>query len=153
MSTFQFLLFRTMHLLKNISTLPNTCSKHTNNILDTIIFSKEDIYKIIKNLDPNKAHGHNMISIRMIKLCSISICKLLEIIFQNCLRSSKFLSEWKKATFVPTFKKGGKQCIKNYRPVSLLPVCSKVFEQLLYDNMFSFYFFRKRLNIAKTVWF
>ena len=55
-------------LLKNVSTLPNTCSKHTNNILDTIIFSKEDIYKIIKNLDPNKAHGHDMISIRMIKL-------------------------------------------------------------------------------------
>ena len=50
-------------LLKNISTLPNTCSKHTNNILDTIIFSKEDIYKIIKNLDPNKARGR-MISIR-----------------------------------------------------------------------------------------
>ena len=84
-------------LLKNISTLPNTCSKHTNNILDTIVFSKEDIYKIIKNLDPNKAHGHDMISIRMIKLCGISICKPLEIIFQNCLRSGKFPSEWKKA--------------------------------------------------------
>ena len=54
-------------LLKNISTLPNTCSKHTNNILDTIAFSKEDIYKIIKNLEPNKAHGHDTISIRMIK--------------------------------------------------------------------------------------
>ena len=55
-------------LLKNFSTLANTCSKHTNNILDTIIFPKEDIYKIIKNLDPNKAHGHDMISNRMIKL-------------------------------------------------------------------------------------
>ena len=124
-------------LLKIISTLPNTCSKHTNNILDTIIFSKEDIYKIIKNLDPSKAHGHNRISIRMIKLCGISICKPLEIIFQNCLRSGKFPSEWKKANVVPTFKKGDKQCIKNYRPVSLLPVCGKVFERLL--NMFSFF--------------
>ena len=48
-------------LLQNISTLPNICSKHTNNILDTIIFSKEDIYiyiYIIKNLDPKKAHGY-----------------------------------------------------------------------------------------------
>ena len=126
-------------ILKNIRTLPNTCSKHTNNILDTIIFSKEDIYKIIKNLDPNKAHGHDMISIRMIKLCGISICKPLEIIFQNCLRSGKFPSEWKKANVVPTFKKGDKQCIKNYRPVSLLPVCGKVIERLLYNNMFSFF--------------
>ena len=35
-------------LLKNISTLSNTCSKHTNNILDTIVFSKEDIYIYIR---------------------------------------------------------------------------------------------------------
>ena len=114
--------------------------KHTNNILDTIVFSKEDICKIIKNLDPNKAHGHDMISIRMIKLCGIFICKPLKIIFQNCLRSGKFPSKWKKANVVPTFKKGDKQCIKNYRPVSLLPVCGKVFERLRYNKMFSFFF-------------
>ena len=126
-------------LLKNISTLPNTCSKHTNSILDTIIFSKEDICKIIKNLDPNKAHDHDMISIRMIKICGISICKSLEIVFQNCLRSGKFPSEWKKANVVATFKKGDKKCIKNYGLVSLLPVCGKVFERLLYNNMFLFF--------------
>ena len=95
--------------------------------------------KIIKHLNPNETHGHDMISIRKIKLCSISICKPLEIIFQNCLRSGKFPSEWKKANVVPTFKKGEKQCIKNYRPVSLLPVCGKVFERLLYNKMFSFF--------------
>ena len=99
-------------LLKNISTSPNTCFRHTNNILDTIIFSKEEIYKIIKNLDPIKAHGHDMISIRMMKLCGISICKPFEIIFQNCLCSGEFPSEWKKANIVPTFKKGEKQYIK-----------------------------------------
>ena len=92
-----------------------------------------------------------MVSIRMIKLCGISICKSLELFFQNYLRSSKFLSEWEKVNVVPTFKKGEKECIKNYRPVSLLLVCGKVFEPLLYNNMFSF-FFRKQLNIAKTVW-
>ena len=81
-----------------------------------------------------------MISIRMIKFCGISIWKPLEIIFQNFLRSSKFPSEWKKANVVPTFKKGDKQCIKYYRPVSLLPVCGKVFERLLSNNIFSFFF-------------
>ena len=114
MSTFQLLLFRTMQLLKNFSALPNTCFKQTNNILDTIIFSKEHIYiyiyiiyiyiiyiyiyiyQIIKNLHPNKAHGHDMISIRMIKLCGISICKPL----------NKF------SNVISTFKKDDKQCIK-----------------------------------------
>ena len=75
----------------------------------------------------------------MIKLCGISICKPFEIIFKNCLRSGKLPSEWKKANVVPTFKKGDKQCIKMFPPVSLLPVCDKVFEWLLYNNMFSFF--------------
>ena len=94
---------------------------------------------MIKNLDPNKAHGHNTISIRMIKLSGIFICKPLEIIFQNCLRSGKLPSEWKKANVISTFKKGDKPCIKNHPPVSLLPVCGKLFERLLYNNMFSFF--------------
>ena len=38
-----------------------------------ISFSNYDILKIIRNLDPNKAHGHNMISIRMVKICDDSI--------------------------------------------------------------------------------
>ena len=46
------------------------------------------------------------------------------------------VSVWKKSNIVPTFKKGDKQCIKNYRPVSLLPVCGKVFERLLYVFIF-----------------
>ena len=113
------------------------CPIHFPNIL--ITFSKEDIYKIIKNLDPNEAHVHDMISICKTKLCSISIGKPLEIIFQNFLRWGTFPSEWKKANVVPTFKKSDKQCIKNYRPVSLLPVCAKVFERLFLNNMFSFF--------------
>ena len=125
-------------LLKNISILPNTLP---NNILDIIVFSKEDIYKIIKNLDPNKAHGHDMISIRMIKLYGISIYKPLEIIFQNCLRSGKFPSELKKANVVPTFKKGGKQCIENYRPVSPSWFAVKCLNG--YFKTKCFHFFRK----------
>ena len=64
------------------------CPIHVPNILITFwkpsFFQKKIyIYKIIKNLDPNKAHGHDMISISMIKLCDISICKPFDIIFQN----------------------------------------------------------------------
>ena len=125
--------------MKNISSLPTSSAKHTNNILNTTDFSKENIYKIIKTLDPNKANGHGMISILMTKFCGISICKIVEIIFQKCLSSGKFSSEWKKVNVDPTFKKGDKHCIKNYGPVSLLPVCGKMFKRLLYNNMFSFF--------------
>ena len=47
-------------------------------------------------------------------------------------------------------KQGDKQCIKNYHPVSLLPVCSKVFEWLLYNNMFSFFFFSSENDLISS---
>ena len=67
--------------------------------------------KIINDLDPNKAHGHDMLSIRMIKLCGNSICKPLSIIFNDCLSEGKFLSDWKKAHVALVLKKGGKNFI------------------------------------------
>ena len=45
----------------------------------------------------------------------------------------------KKANVVPVFKKGDKQLIKNYRPISLLPIIGKIFERLLYNLMFQFF--------------
>ena len=79
-------------LLNNSSVLPNNLAKLTNKSLDTVNFSTDDISKIINNLDPNKAHGHDMLSIRMIKLCGNSIWKPLSIIFNDCLKEGNFPS-------------------------------------------------------------
>ena len=64
-------------LLNNSSVLPKNLAKLTNKSLDTVNFKTDDISKIINNLDPKKAHGHDMLSIRIIKLCGNSICKPL----------------------------------------------------------------------------
>ena len=40
---------------------------------------------------------------------------------------------------VPTTQKGDKQNLKNYRPISLLPVAGKIFEKRLYNNMYEFF--------------
>ena len=111
----------------------------TRGSLSTIHFANDDILKIIRNLDPNNAHGHNLISIRMVKLCDVSLCKPLELIFKSCFESGKFSLEWKKANVVPAYKKGDKQLLKIYRPISLLPIAGKKFERILYNNMFEFF--------------
>ena len=126
-------------ILRNKSELPATLSKKTSESLTAIDFLNSDILKIIRNLDPNKTHGHDMISIRMVKICDYSICKPLKLIFQSCLESGKFPSEWKKANMVPIHKKGEKQILKNYRPISLLPITGKILERLLYNTMFEFF--------------
>ena len=99
--------------MNNSNVLPDNLPKLTNESLDTVNFSTDDISKITNNLDPNKAQGHDMLSIQMIKLCSNSICKPLSIIFNDCLKEGKFPSDWKKAHVVPVHKKGDKQCLKN----------------------------------------
>ena len=58
----------------------------------------------LKALDPNKAHGHDEISIRTINLCASSIPKP-SYIFENCFESEYLPKEWKKADVVPVHKK------------------------------------------------
>ena len=69
----------------------------------------------------------------MLKLCDKSTSKPLNIIFKSCLTQSIFPSKWKKTNLVPIYKKNDKQCVKNYRLVSLLSICSKVFEHIVYS--------------------
>ena len=69
--------------------------------------------QVIIFLDLNKLHGHDMISIRMIKIWDASICKLPELIVTSCLENEKFLTEWKKTNAVPANKKGDKQNLKS----------------------------------------
>ena len=75
----------------------------------------------------------------MLKIFDESICKPLGIIFRSCLENGKLPSEWRKANVVPFFKKNNKQDLKDYRPISLLPVSDKMFERLLYDSVFKFF--------------
>ena len=126
-------------LINNNSQLPRTLSSKTNERLSSVKITDDDILKIIAKLDPNKAHGNDKISIRMIKICSTSICKPLRLIFNHCIDNGIYPCEWKKANVVPIHKKGDKQALKNYRPVSLLPFCSKIFERLIYNEMFGFF--------------
>ena len=80
-------------LLSNNRVLHTNLPQLTNKCLDSIHFSSSGIAKIINHLDLNKAHGHDMLSIRMIKLCGNSICKSLSIIFHDFLNKGTFPHE------------------------------------------------------------
>ena len=75
----------------------------------------------------------------MIKICSTSICKPLRLIFNHCIDNGIYPCEWKKTNVVPIHKKDDKQTLKNYHPVSLLPICSRIFERLIYNEFFGFF--------------
>ena len=125
-------------LMPNNSILPSELKLLTEHNLSSCDFSEPDILHIINSQDLNKAHGHDMISIRMLKLCGEAICRPLNIIFKTCLNTGKFPSEWKKGNVVPIHKKDDKRNVKNYGPVSLLPICGKIVQRLIYNVMHDF---------------
>ena len=125
--------------LSNNSVLPTELPQLSNKCLDSMHFSSSNIAKIISHSDPNKAHGHHMRSIRMIKICGKSLCKPVSIISNDYLNEGKFPHEWKKANVVPIHKKGNEQNLKICRLNSLLCICSKIFERLIYKEMFTFF--------------
>ena len=45
---------------------------------------------------------------------------------------------WKLANVTPIFKKGDKQLIKNYRPITLLPICEKILENIIFNNPYTY---------------
>ena len=125
-------------ILQNSSKLPTNLAPQTDQSLTSINFSQDDILKIIQNLNLNRVHGPDKINIRLIKICGKSLCKPLEMIFKSCIIKGEYPSEWKKANVVPVHKKGDKQLLKNYRPISLLPIFGKIFERIIYNNIFEY---------------
>ena len=93
--------------------------------------------KIIYKLDPNKAH--DLISVRMLKMSGDAIIEPLFKIFKNCLKCEIFPDDWKKGNIIPIFTKGDKQDIKSHRPVSLPPICSNIFQRIIYHNMLKYF--------------
>ena len=92
-------------VINNGSSLPSELLLKTDRFLSNITFSSDDILKIIQNLDSEKVHGFDRISIQMLKTRGPSICKPLEIIFKSCLEKGIFPLERKKANVAPVHKK------------------------------------------------
>jgi len=122
--------------IENGSKIPDHTSINPTRI-DSVVISEEKILKIILSLNPNKAHGWDEISVRMIKLSDTALVAPLKIIFENCLRCGVFPQLWKHANIVPVHKKNEKNLKGNYRPISLLPIFGKILEKLIYDSLYS----------------
>ena len=111
--------------------------EHTDEVLDHINVTEEEINDVIVNLDPNKASGPDSISNKMIKNVARAISKPLCILFNRSLREGIFPDIWKLGNLVPLFKKGDRSISSNYRPVSLLSSIGKIQERIVFKHMYN----------------
>ena len=126
------------NIFDNGSTLPEVSFK-TDKRISSFDCTSNEILKIVNDLNSNKAHGHDGISIKMIKICSSSIVRPLKLIFDSAISCGHYPDSWKKGNIVPVHKKESKNLLKNYRPISLLPVFGKIFEKVMYNSLFKYF--------------
>ena len=99
--------------LKNDSKLPSNQIYLRQSRLVSLNFNEDEILRIIRVLNPQKAHGYDDISIRMIKICDKSLLKPLIILFKNSTKSSHYPDIWKRSNIIPVHKKNDKQLVIN----------------------------------------
>ena len=108
----------------------------TNLKLHNISITPKMFKKVITNLDSSKASGPDCVPVVVLKNCEPELSYILAKLFNKCLKESCFPDCWKVSSVVPVFKNVGERpTAKNYHPVILLSVVSRVFEKLVNNRI------------------
>ena len=97
--------------------------------------SPGEVLDVLHHLDVNKATGPDKIPAKLLKNCAPCISNSLCAIFNKCLHLGKLPAAWKVANIILIPKSGLPGEVSNYRPISLLPIVSKVMEHCVYNRL------------------
>ena len=126
--------------MKKPSKYPSNKSEYKNRANFSFNFvSKEDVLTEIKMLDVSKAIQESDIPVKIIKVNENFFAEAICFYFNKSLENGKFPNCLKLANITPVFKKGPRTSKNNYRPVSILPIFSKIFERLLSRQLSEFF--------------
>ena len=103
--------------------------------LNLIKFRVKVIYSKLIHLKESKATGPDGIPAKVLRKCARVLSPHLSKLFTMSFRRGIVPNEWKCANVVPIFKSGKKSDPDNYRPISLLPIISKVMESIVNDQL------------------
>ena len=117
---------------------PNVASIDPGSSVNPFEFDEiysDTVKKIINNLDASKATGLDEISAKLIKNAGDVILPSITKLMNLSLSTGTYPEEWKHSKILPLHKKGDVNAIKNYRPISILPVLSKILERIVHKQL------------------
>ena len=85
-----------------------------------------------------KATGLDKIPCKLLKIAADIVASSLTSIFNQSISVGIFPIDWKLARVSPVFKKGKKSDLNNYRPISVIPIVAKIFEQIIYNQLYKY---------------
>ena len=124
---------RSSFCLPNPHELPHISPK-----LGDLSIMEEDIFQVLTSLDPSKAAGCDGIGPSLLKHCALPLCQPLHHLFSLSISQSYIPADWRLHLIKPIFKSGDRSLVQNYRPISLLCVCSKVLERIVFNHILHF---------------
>ena len=120
----------------HISILKIKENYHHDECFEFSHITEEELANQIKKLDSNKSSPSNDIPPKIVKSCANLIVTPLTKIFNGeVIDCGKFPEQLKSAEVIPIYKKDSKTSKKNYRPISILPVISKIYERIICDQL------------------
>ncbi len=134
----------------------NNETKYTdNNPCNTTCFNfdivtPEFVFDEICKMDNNKSPGFGNLNVKLLKLAAPIICHSLAYICNLSLQTSVFPNEWKQAKVTPIYKDGDKCDVSNYRPISVLPIISKIIERAVHNQLYRFLTENNILNACQS---
>jgi len=111
------------------SVFTNKCSSHTAQVSDSKGRDWENeepptagdnqIQDHLRNLKVHKSMVRDEVPLRVLRELADEVAKLLSIVFEKTWQFSEVLTDWKRGNITPVFKKGKKEDLGNYMPVTL----------------------------------
>ena len=112
----------------NIPVMPT--SQHPS--MPNITFNTSGIVSLLKTFKPGKAAGLDDIPTWILKTCAKQVAQVLQVIFTQLFSSGILPNEWLIANIILVFKKGNKSTPANYQSISLIAICYKVMEHIIF---------------------
>lgn len=99
----------------------------------------DDTIKIINDLKPKHSYGYDGISSCLLQSLKNTLAEPICFLINQSFENFTFPDPLKIAKVIPIFKKDNKKLFSNYRPISLLPSISKIFEKAIFLQLYSFF--------------
>ena len=118
-----------------------SCLEYLNIIDQRFCFTptnSSQVLLLLNKLSKSKATGLDKISARLIRECADLICMSICKIFNCSLTTGVFSDDWKSAKVTPLLKQGSSSDMNNYRPISVISAVAKVFERIIYDQIYAY---------------
>ena len=107
----------------------------TETNLENITTNEQEVILICKEIDITKAACVYNLSSTLLKDAFLALSTQLAFLINNIFMTGIFPNTWKMATVIPLYKGGYRNIVSNYRPVSLLPLPSKIVEKIIHNRI------------------